>query len=114
MRLPSAEETAFAQGLYYLVSGLWPLANIETFLRVTGPKTDLWLVKTTGLLIAVIGAALLAGRGGEALAVLGAGAALALGAVDVVYSLKRVISPVYLLDAAVEGLLLAAWAGTRL
>lgn len=114
MTPPAAADLAFAQGLYYLITGLWPLANMPTFLRVTGPKTDLWLVKTVGLLIAVIGAALLEGRAGAPDLVLGAGAALVLGSVDVVYALKREISAVYLLDAAVEGLLLAAWVWTRL
>jgi hypothetical protein len=31
---------------------------MRSFLAVTGPKTDLWLVKSVGILIAVIGAAL--------------------------------------------------------
>ncbi len=36
------------QGLYYTVSGLWPLISLRTFTLVTGPKVDLWLVKTVG------------------------------------------------------------------
>jgi len=28
------------QGVYYLLTGLWPLVSIETFQMVTGPKTD--------------------------------------------------------------------------
>jgi hypothetical protein len=111
MNIPAAD-LALAQGLYYVVMGLWPVANIRSFQLVTGPKTDLWLVKTTGLLIAVIGAYVLAGRGETA--ALAAGSALALGAVDVIYSVKRVISPVYLLDAAVEGALVCAWAAAGL
>jgi hypothetical protein len=49
----------FIQGVYYLVTGVWPLVSMDTFLRVTGPKTDLWLVNTVGALIAVIALALL-------------------------------------------------------
>jgi hypothetical protein len=30
----------WAQGLYYLATGVWPLVSIETFQRVTGRKTD--------------------------------------------------------------------------
>jgi hypothetical protein len=44
--------------VFYLVSGLWPLVHLQSFLTVTGPKTDLWLVKTLGVLISVIGAVL--------------------------------------------------------
>jgi len=50
---------ALVQGIYFLVTGIWPLLSIRTFLAVTGPKTDLWLVKTVGLILAVIGAVLI-------------------------------------------------------
>lgn len=54
---------ATGQGLYFLVTGIWPLVHIKSFQWVTGPKVDLWLVKTVGVLIAVMGAVLtLAGR----------------------------------------------------
>ena len=54
MRLP------VVQGVYFLLTGVWPLLSIRTFEAVTGPKVDRWLVKTVGLLVAVIGASLLA------------------------------------------------------
>ena len=40
--------------LVYLATGLWPLFNIESFQQVTGPKTDLWLVRTVGVLVDLI------------------------------------------------------------
>ena len=102
------------QGLYYLLTGLWPVVDLDSFQAVTGGKTDLWLVKTIGLLIAVIGAAIFRARNRPALfpeiLILAAGSALALGSVDVLYSLRGVISKVYLLDAPVEAALVAAWA----
>src|SRR5437588_7064962 len=49
----------WVQGLYYLVTGAWPLVSIETFQMVTGPKTDHWLVVTVGVLITAIAVALL-------------------------------------------------------
>ncbi|WP_437802577.1 hypothetical protein [Sorangium sp. So ce693] len=49
---------AGAQGLFYVIAGIWPLVNLRTFEAVTGPKSDRWLAKTTGLLIAVIGTTL--------------------------------------------------------
>lgn len=52
---------ALAQGVYYIVTCLWSLLSIDTFQRATGPKTDLWLVKTVGALVGVIGAVLIAG-----------------------------------------------------
>ena len=32
--------TCWIQGLYFAMTGLWPLINIETFQMVTGRKTD--------------------------------------------------------------------------
>lgn len=101
------------QGVYYATTGLWPVVHMDSFLAVTGPKVELWLVKTVGLLIAVIGATLfLAGRRREITAdvvVLGAGSAATLGFIDVAYSLRGVISKAYLLDAPIEAALASAW-----
>lgn len=105
---------AQAQGAFYLASGVWPIVHLASFEAVTGPKVDGWLVKTTGAVIAVAGASMLtAGRSRRVMPeakLLAAGSAAALAAADLVYVAKRRISPVYLLDAAVELALLAAWA----
>jgi hypothetical protein len=42
------------QGLYYLLSGLWPLLHLDSFIAITGPKTDLWMVYLLDTLIEVI------------------------------------------------------------
>ncbi len=108
------KQLLLAQGAYYVLTGLWPQVHLRSFLAATGPKRDLWLVKTMGLLITVIGASLLGaayrGAPGPETVVLAAGSALALTAVDVVYSVKRSISYVYLVDAAAEAALLWLWA----
>ncbi|HEX8334389.1 MAG TPA: hypothetical protein VF622_17330, partial [Segetibacter sp.] len=39
------------QGIYSLITALWGLIDIESFMEVTGPKTDVWLVKTASVLI---------------------------------------------------------------
>jgi len=104
---------ATSQGLYYLVAGVWPVLHIDSFQSVTGAKTDLWLVRTVGLLIAVIGAAIFAARRRPVLLaetfLLAAGSAAVLGAVDVVYALRGGISRIYLLDAVPEAALVASW-----
>jgi hypothetical protein len=108
-----ARGVAAVQGLYYLITGVWPLVSLDTFLAVTGPKTDLWLVQTVGGLVTAAGAALLvaAWRGPSAEAiVLAVGYILALTVVDVIYVGRRVVPPVYLLDALAEVILLAGWA----
>lgn len=109
---------ALFHGGFYLLAGLWPIIDIDSFQLVTGPKTDLWLVRTVGVLVAVIGAVLLsAGRRRritDEIVLLALGAALGLAAIDVIYSLSGRISPIYLADAAVELGLAALWAAGRL
>ncbi|MDC0681379.1 hypothetical protein [Sorangium atrum] len=108
---------AGAQGLFYALAGIWPLVNLRTFEAVTGPKSDRWLVKTTGLLIAVIGTTLVIsarrGRIPPEVALLGGGAAAGLGTSALVYALRGRISKIYLVDAAIELGLATAWIGLR-
>jgi hypothetical protein len=102
------------QGIYFLITGVWPILSMRTFLLITGPKTDLWLVKTVGLILATIGAVLIYAQVtatvNPPIVLLAVGAALSLIVVEVVYVAKRVISPIYLLDAFVELVLIIAWA----
>lgn len=104
---------AFVQGMYFLLTGLWPLASIDTFQMVTGSKTDIWLVRTVGALVAVIGGVLLFTYFQETITtpiiLLGIGSALALLIIDVVYVTKDIIEPIYLLDAIVEAALIIWW-----
>src|SRR5947199_4592463 len=87
----------WVQGLYYLVTGVWPLVSVETFQMVTGPKTDHlqspnptqadhWLLMTVGVLITSVALTLLVAawrhsNPAEA-AVLAMTSALALTAID--------------------------------
>jgi hypothetical protein len=113
----------WVQGLYYFVTGVWPLASIETFQMVTGRKTDHlvtgreadhWLVMTVGVLVTAIGVTLLVAawrrQNPPEVAVLAVTSALGLIGIDVIYVARQVIAPVYLVDAAAEVLLIAAWA----
>ena len=108
------DRLALGQGIYYAVSGVWPLVSMRTFEAVTGPKADRWLVKTVGVLVGVIGTVLTVSarrpRADEAeRALLAAGSAAGLAAIDTVYALRGRISKIYLLDAVVEVALVAAW-----
>jgi hypothetical protein len=104
---------ALVQGFYFLATGLWPLVHSQSFQKITGPKTDLWLVKTVGVLMAVIGAGLIAAGVAEQVLppviLIGMAAALGLLVIDLAYTLRRIISPIYLLDAVVEAGLVAWW-----
>lgn len=104
---------ALVQGSYFLVTGLWPLFSINSFQKVTGPKVDLWLVKTVGVMVSVIGTALLvAGLNGDftpAIVTLAVGSAGGFAAIEVNYVVKRVISRIYLGDTFLELCLIVWW-----
>src|SRR5438445_2645656 len=101
------------QGAYFMATGLWPLLHMRSFLAVTGPKTDLWLVQTVGALVTCIGGQLLLSAHSEDSAdnvrPVAAGSAAALGLIDVLHVGRRRISPIYLLDAAAEIALVCLW-----
>jgi hypothetical protein len=105
---------ATVQCAYFLVTGLWPLVHIDSFLAVTGPKDDIWLVETVGVLVAAIGASLglVAARGqvSAEIVTLAILSALGMGVIDAIYALRGRISTIYLLDALAEAVLVAAWA----
>lgn len=111
----------WVQGIFYFLTGIWPLVSIRTFEMVSGPKTDNWtgkeadhwLVYTVGVLITVGALVLLLAawrRNPSAeVALLAIGMAAGLTAIDVIYVARGVIWPIYLLDAAIEVVLIAAW-----
>ena len=112
----------WAQGGYYLITGVWPLVHIRSFLWVTGDKNDNlpsgeridhWLVMTVGVLITAIAVAILVSAYRQSapieVAVLAITAALGLTGIDVFYTWRGMILPVYLIDAAIEIALAVAW-----
>jgi hypothetical protein len=107
---------AIIQAIYFIATGVWPILHIRSFMAVTGPKTDLWLVKTVGVLVTVIGIVIGIAAMHENVSrevfILAVGGAAALTAIDVIYVLKRVIDKIYLLDAIAEVVLIAAWLAT--
>lgn len=119
-----ARRLAIAHGAIYVVSGLWPVVNIRSFMWATGPKIDQWLVKTVGLLLASSGFVMLNSiannqrkeeqRSAKAsvsdeLAQIALSQCLILGSVSLFYSLRKRISKIYLLDSLMEYSLALGW-----
>lgn len=105
--------TPFVQGGYYVLTGLWGVVELDSFQAVTGPKSDLWLVRTVGLMIVVVGAVLAEAavkrRITPEIVLLGVGSALGLACIDIVYATLGRISLIYYLDAIAEILILMGW-----
>lgn len=104
---------AIFQGIFYMITGIWPILDMGSFIAVTGPKADLWLVRTVGMLILFIGSGLLVAgikkQVSLSIIIIASGAAFGLFIIDVTYVFMNVISPVYLLDAVVELIILCLW-----
>jgi hypothetical protein len=113
MQLRRLPTIAKIQGIYWSLTAVWPMLHLKSFLWVTGPKTDIWLLYTVSVLILAIGLVLLAAGWAKRVTLeikgLGIGSALGLTFIDVYYSLRDVIWDVYLLDAASELILIGLW-----
>jgi hypothetical protein len=110
------------QGVYYLATGVWPILNVESFQAVTGGKTDHlitgresdhWMIMTVAVLVTAIGLALLVAairrsRATEMI-VLAVACCIGLIAIDVIYVVRGVLLPIYLVDAGFQSAFLTGW-----
>ena len=108
--MPLSQKTLLrAQAAYYIATGVWPLLSMRLFEAVTGKKTDRWLVQTVGLLVTCIGTSIALEtrlkRPSAAVVTLAVSSALSLAAIEIAHAGRRRISPIYLLDAVAEVLL---------
>lgn len=103
---------------FFVIGGLWAIVGRRSFEAISGRKVDYWLVRTVGGLLVVVGAVLAnaarRNRVTPEIAWLGIGSSAVLTAIDLVYTAKRRISPVYLLDAVANTILIAGWAAREL
>jgi hypothetical protein len=101
------------QGIYYVATGMWPLVHMPSFVFITGPKFDLWLVRAVGLLILVQGIVIISAavyrRISKEILLLSVGAAAGLTFIDIYYASIDRIWDVYLLDALAEVVLIILW-----
>jgi hypothetical protein len=112
-RPATGDALALVHGVFNVVGGLWPIVHVRSFEWVFGRKTDRWLQKTLGGLLASAGAAQLMAaptpEGRDHARRTGLGAACTLLAADLVYVPVGRIRPTYLLDAAMEAGWIRAW-----
>jgi len=100
------------QGIYILLTALWALADIKSFMFITGPKTDIWLVKTVAVsLISISLFFLLSSTKREERAVSFIAFVFSFGFayIDFFYSLNKTIRWVYAIDGIVETLFGLLW-----
>lgn len=105
--------TVWFQASYILITAIWPLVDIRSFMEVTGYKTDVWLVKTVGALLIPVAICLFSylfiDNDRRPAMILGSLTALAFISIDFYYALTDVIPDIYLLDGVVEIIFLMLW-----
>lgn len=110
---PEVSPPATVQGIYWVVTGLWPLLHRSSFESINGPKVDFWLVELVGLLLAVCGATMILARARRRLTpeigAMAIGATVVIILLTIVYVAKQRIPATYLIDVGVEVVLLAGW-----
>jgi hypothetical protein len=112
--MPSVEKL---QAAYYLSTGIWPVLHRSSFEALTGRKQDYWLVRTVGLLATSVGLGLYAGSRDDSevsadMKVAAIASSVGFAGIDLIEVARGRISPVYLLDLAVQIGLLAGWWGS--
>lgn len=111
--MTKAQHIVLVQLFYTLLTAVWPLVHIDSFMAVTGRKTDLWLVKTFSLLllgVCVCFATALLHREMQAAKALSLSSSVALLSSDLYYTLTGTISYIYLADGLIQLFLLCWWA----
>jgi hypothetical protein len=101
------------QGIYILITAIWPLVHIESFMLVTGPKHDIWLVKTVGALLIPVAICLLMylfiRSDVRPVIALGSLTCISFMGIDFYYATQDVISDVYQVDGIIQLVFLLGW-----
>lgn len=98
------------QGIYFVVTGIWPVVNMASFITATGPKQDTWLVEMVGLLSTSIGLTyIVTSLRRRALPVLlGYSVSFSFLVMDLIYVIRGEIDQIYLLDAGIQAAFIIA------
>jgi hypothetical protein len=104
---------SLVQGIYTLLTALWALVDIQSFMEVTGPKTDIWLVKTVAVLLLPIALCFLWGfyfnTDHRLIAIIGILTSAGLAFIDFYYTSNGTIRKIYRADGYLEILFLLIW-----
>ena len=104
----------WVQGTYMVLTALWGLLDIHSFMVVTGPKTDVWLVKTVSVLILCLSILFFSNLAVHShplpVVLTGMSASAGLAFIDFYYTLNETIRWVYAVDGGVEAGFFCLWA----
>lgn len=92
---------------------LWGMFDIDSFMRATGPKTDIWLVKTIGALLICTScffiSVIFRKEFSFSVFLLAYMQAFALAIIDFYYALNGTISTIYIADGVCQIIFVVMW-----
>jgi hypothetical protein len=101
------------QVFYMLLTSVWSLVNIDSFMFVTGQKTDIWLVKMMAVLLIVISGNMLfyfkTSTNELPVIMQGGFTAAGLTIIDFYYTGRGIINPFYGYDGLFQAAFLGLW-----
>jgi hypothetical protein len=102
------------QGFYTFITALWAIVDIDSFMDITGPKTDIWLVKTLSIVLVAVGLTLVShlkepDKPVLPAIILGCLTSVGLAIIDFFYSSRNTISFVYATDGIIEVAFFIGW-----
>jgi hypothetical protein len=101
------------EAIYTLLTALWGLIDIDSFMQVTGPKTDVWLVKTVSVLLLPIAICFISGiylkQNPLTIILVGLTTSVGLAAIDFYYTANDTIRFVYAIDGSLQLLFFTCW-----
>lgn len=100
-------------GVYSLITALWALIDIDSFMKVTGPKTDIWLVKTVSVLILAMAVFFIMQLKYSSpvvpVIILGILMSVGLASIDFYYTSQNTISDIYKADGFLQLVFMLIW-----
>jgi energy-converting hydrogenase Eha subunit E len=101
------------QGIYTTITALWAIVDIGSFMKVTGPKNDIWLVKTLSVILLAIGLTFISHSFQHKISLpaitLALSTSLSLAIIDFHYVSEGVISRVYAADGIIQVIFFVFW-----
>jgi hypothetical protein len=101
------------QGIYTTITALLAIVDIDSFMKVTGPKNDIWLVKTVSVILLAVGLTFLVHAFQQKISLaaitLALSTSLGLAIIDFHYVSEGVISRVYAADGIIQIIFFIIW-----
>jgi len=101
------------QAVYFLITAVWPLVHLTSFLAVTGDKKEIWLLETVSILLLPYCLILIhlafTSENNVIMPIAALLSSLGLGVIEIYYFLNGTIKWVYAVDSILQFIFVFYW-----